>query len=254
MTDTIEKPTTKRASTKTVEPEAEGLPRNIIAIIPLIRTELGAISKDDEPTAGTKFKYRGHDEIVNKIVPLFNKYGVFTTVEDESVYYGGREAAGAKYQTAAVIRKAVRFYGPDGEYVTSTVIAESLDMGNKSTTQAQTYAYRIALTQTFTIPTGDPDPDSNAEDAPGAARTAPAAPPAQPKPTTAAPATEDELTPLRESIKAHLVAHGIEGKDPVLAEGKAFFNGREGFWANRAALTKWDNSLKSGEIPKTATN
>jgi hypothetical protein len=124
---------TKRAPRKTAE---EVLPQNIVGIIPLIRAELGVISKDDEPTAGTKFKYRGHDEIVNKIVPLFNKYGVFTTVEDESVYYGGREAGG-KYQTAAVIRKAVRFYGPDGSFVTSTVVAESLDMGNKARTTSR---------------------------------------------------------------------------------------------------------------------
>ena len=60
------------------------------------------------------------------------------------------------------------FWAPDGSSVTSTVVAESTDNGNKAVGQAQTYAERFAYTQTFTIPTGDADPDANAEDAPGA--------------------------------------------------------------------------------------
>jgi len=237
---------------KTVEPT---LPRNIVEIIPLIREELGAISKDKEATAGARFSYRGHDDIVNAIVPLFNKYGIFTTVEDEHLIYQGREAANNKWATAAVIRKAVTFWAPDGSSVTSTVVAESIDNGNKATGQAQTYAYRFALTQTFTIPTGEPDPDSLSGDFGTAgpkqepqARTQPQ------RPAATAPAADPEVEALKASIAAHLKEHGIEGKDAIVAAGKTFFNGRSGWENNKSALTKWDNALKSGEVPEKGGN
>lgn len=241
-----------RASRKATEPTEETLPRDIGTIIPLIREELGAIAKGQETEVGTRYKYRGHDEIINAIVPLMNKYGVYTTVEDELLKYKGRPAANNKWNTAAIISKRVTFWAPDGSSRTSTIVAESTDNGNKSVSQAQTYAERFAYTQTFTIPTGDADPDANAEDAPGA----PTAEPAPSRTQPAAPVTaaeSDEIVGLRDSIKAHLKEHGIEGKDPVLGAGLKFFNGREGFWENRGALTKWEKALKSGEIPEVAS-
>lgn len=257
MTDEItppaeEKPKRAVRTAKTAtEPE---LPRNIVAIIPLIREELGAISKDDEATAGARFKYRGHDQIVNAIVPLFNKYGVFTTVEDEHLVYQGREAANNKWATAAVISKKVTFWAPDGSNVTSTVVAESVDNGNKATGQAQTYAYRFALTQTFTIPTGEPDPDTLSGDF-GAADPKVEAPTRTQPQTPAAPAQADpEIATLRASIAEHLKAHGIEGGEAIRAAGKKFFNGRDGWENNKGALTKWEKELKSGSVPETGGN
>src|SRR6478735_7946750 len=212
---------------KTVEPT---LPRNIVEIIPLIREELGAISKDKEATAGARFSYRGHDDIVNAIVPLFNKYGIFTTVEDEHLIYQGREAANNKWATAAVIRKAVTFWAPDGSSVTSTVAAESIDNGNKATGQAQTYAYRFALTQTFTIPTGEPDPDSLSGDFGVAGETQAAPTRTQPQaPAAAAPAADPEVKALKDSIAAHLAEHGITERADIKAAGDRYFNGREGW-------------------------
>lgn len=240
MTDQIitdpeaEKATTKRA------PRAGALPKDIISIIPLIRQELGAIAKDDEPTVGTKYKYRGHDQIINAIVPLLNKYGVFTTVEDELLRYEGRPAANAKWNTAAVIRKVVTFWAPDGSSVSSTIVAESTDNGNKAVGQAQTYAERYAYTQTFTIPTGDADPDSNAEDAPGAPEAAPA------QPVQPAAVSSDAVKDLKGEIAKAYAAIGIP-KENIAERGTAFFNGREGWDQNATALTKLLAAINSGD-------
>lgn len=259
MTDQItppeEKPTRAPRAAKTPkEPEAPTLPRDIISIIPLIRQELGAISKDDEATAGAKFKYRGHDQIVNAIVPLFNRYGVFTTVEDEHLLYEGRPAANNKWATAALIRKRVTFHAPDGSSVSSTVVAESIDNGNKATGQAQTYAYRFALTQTFTIPTGEADPDSLSGDF-GTATEEPAAPARTQPQAAAAPAEKDpEVEALKLSIAEHLKAHGITDRAGIKAAGDRYFNGREGWTNNKGALTKWEKALKAGEVPETGGN
>lgn len=243
MTDEIVEPTEDkpaRAPRKTAA-KADALPQSIHAIIPLIREELGAISKDDEATAGAKFKYRGHDQIVNAIVPLFNKYGVFTTVEDEHLVYSGRPAANNKWATAAVISKRVTFHAPDGSSVSSTIVAESVDNGNKATSQAQTYAYRIALTQTFTIPTGEPDPDSTTGDF-GVGNSTPVAEPTQP---AVASAPVDEL---RARVKELFAARDITAKEEIQARGTKFFNGREGWEKTPAALNKLIKALEAGEM------
>lgn len=249
MTDSIETPTEEapKRAPRAAKTASETLPQSIIAIIPLIRAELGVIDKGEVTEVGTKFAYRGHDTIVNAIAPLFNKYGVFTTVEDESVFYGGRDVANSKYQTASVIRKAVRFYGPDGNFVTSTVVAESLDNGNKATTQAQTYAYRIALTQTFTIPTGDPDPDSNNEDSLGSAKAAPEPVKTQPANAVKAAPADDEIKALKGDIAILFRGRGVTDKDEIVARGTKFFHGREGWDSNVVALNKLKKALEDGE-------
>lgn len=243
MTDQIEAPTEEKTAPRTRTPKGPpALPQDIISIIPKIREDLGAIAKEDEPTAGTKYKYRGHDQIINAIVPLLNRYGVFTTVEDELLRYEGRAAANGKYVTAAVIRKVVTFWAPDGSSVSSAIVAESTDLGNKAVGQAQTYAERYAYTQTFTIPTGDPDPDSNAEDNPGAAE-APAAAPAQPKPVVAG---KDEVNALKQEIAASYAAIGVDASE-IPVRGTKFFNGREGWDANVTALKKLLSAIQAGD-------
>lgn len=247
MTDTIEAPevapTTKRAATK-----APPLPTSIFAIIPKIREDLGAISKDEETLVGTKYKYRGHDQIINAIVPLLNKYGVFTTVEDELLRYEGRAAANSKWNTAAVIRKKVTFWAPDGSSVTSTVVAESTDNGNKAVGQAQTYAERFAYTQTFTIPTGDADPDSNAEDAPGAPEPGTTQATAT-QPTRPAPAAtgDAEVESLKADITTLFKGRGVTDKDEIRKRGNKFFNGRENWTTQAVPLRKLKAALEAGE-------
>lgn len=244
MTDQIEAPTEEKAAPRTRAPKGPpALPRDIVSIIPKIREDLGAIAKEDEPTAGTKYKYRGHDQIINAIVPLLNRYGVFTTVEDELLRYEGRAAANGKYVTAAVIRKVVTFWAPDGSSVSSAIVAESTDLGNKAVGQAQTYAERYAYTQTFTIPTGEADPDSNAEDNPGAAE-APAAAPAQPQ---AAAPSDDEIKELKGEIAAAYRAIGITAKEDIQAHGTAYFNGREGWDKSATPLRKLLAAIQAGD-------
>ncbi len=236
--------TTTIADAPEVEATNEVLPKDIISIIPRIRKELGAIAKEDEPEFGTKFKYRGHDQIINAIVPLLNKYGVFTTVDDELLRYEGRAAANNKWNTAAVIRKTVTFWAPDGSSVTSTLVAESTDNGNKALSQAQTYAERYAYTQTFTIPTGDADPDSNAEDAPGAPEAVETVAPAQPAAKVVAP---EEIVMLWEEIKANFKVIGVTDKADAIARGTQFFKGRENWTDNPVALNKLLTALEAGD-------
>ena len=226
------------------KPRDASLPRDIGTIIPLIRKELGAISKNQETTGpGTKYSFRGHDQVVNAIVPLLNKYGVYTTVEDESLFYEGRNA-GNKYATASLLREAVTFWAPDGSNRTTTIVAESVDYGNKATGQASTYAYRLALTKTFTIPTGDPDPDEVAQEFDATSEPTHQAPPAQPK--TVAAGGEDQVKALKQEIAASYAAIGVDASE-IPVHGTKFFNGREGWDANVTALKKLLSAIQAGD-------
>lgn len=241
MTDQItapeEKPKRAPRAAKSVESEK---PTSIIAIIPLIREKLGAVAKDQTASAGARYAYRGHDQIVNAIVPLFNEYGIFTTVEDTLLEYEGRNS-GNKFVTAGVIAKRVTFHAPDGSSVSSTIVAESQDFGNKAVGQASTYAYRIALTQTFTIPTGEPDvEESNPE---YEATHAPVAPSQPPKST--APKAED-LTALQVEIGELFAGAGV-AKEEIRPRITKYFKGREGWDTNVTALTRVRDALKRGE-------
>lgn len=209
---TATKPRASRAKTAPEEAtEAEGaaLPTSIIHIIPLIRAEVGAIAKGQSTKSGPSYAYRSTDDIIDALAPLFSKYGVFTTVNDlehsmDSVVDGKRVT------TTVIIRKEVRFYGPDGQYVTSTVSGEGADFSDKATNKAGTYAYRVALVQTFTLPTGEKDEGGEyIEKAPNAKVAAAISSAARP---TAAPANAETLaiSNLRNAVKA---AAGIKGMD-----------------------------------------
>lgn len=242
MTDEIipeEKPA--RAPRKAANKE-DALPQSITAIIPLIRTELGVVGKGEESTSGTRYSYRGHDTLINAIAPLLNKYGVFTTVDDELLRYEGRASGNNKWVTTSVLRKAVTFHAPDGSSVTSTVIGESQDYSNKATNQSHSYSYRKAIEQTFTIPTGEADPDSERIEfeAPGAVPTQ-AANATQPT----APAS-NEVAELKLKVKELFEGRGV-AKEEIAARGTAYFNGREGWDKNVAPLRKLVKALENGE-------
>jgi hypothetical protein len=56
---------------------------------------------------------------------------------------------------------AVEYEWTDGESsITSQVIAEAIDSGDKGTSKAMSVAYRVAILQTLTLPTGERDPDA----------------------------------------------------------------------------------------------
>jgi hypothetical protein len=245
MTDQIETPTTEEKPTRAPRAaKAPALPQSIGKIIPLIRQELGSVGKDQKATGGgANYAYRGHDQIINAIVPLFDKYGVWVTVSDELIRYDGRNA-GTKYATHSVIREAVRFHAPDGSWAETTIVSESVDYGNKATGQAGTYAYRIAIEKTFTIPTNAPDPDAVNEEFPATAE-APVQPQAAAQPT-AGPAADAEVKALKQEIAAAYSAIGI-AKEEIPERGTAFFNGRAGWDTNLTALGKLLAAIQAGE-------
>jgi hypothetical protein len=168
-------------------------PLSIFQIIPKVREEVGVIRKDQQATGGARYSYRGTDSIINALAPVLNRYGVFTTVEDFDYVHEVTETASKRVLTTVTLRKRVRFYGPQGDFVESVVAGENSDYSDKATGGASTYAYRYALVQTFVLPTDEDDPDAKYVEKEPAARPAEA---------VATPSQSDELKAIQADLKA----------------------------------------------------
>lgn len=108
------------------------------------------------------FNFRGIDAVLNAVGPAFREHGVIALPRILSADYQQIEI-GAKRTLSGHVRLTVEytFTGPEGDALTCTVAAESMDSGDKATAKAMSVAYRTALLQVLCLPTDEPDPDSH---------------------------------------------------------------------------------------------
>jgi len=141
------------------KPKVEA-PANIYQLISKISSEAGAL----EPTskAGLPFPFRGVDGVVNHLSTLMQKYGVIVVPEVMEHVVTPREIGNRVVKTTTVVTK-FHFYAPDGTTVAATTAGLADDFGDRSTAQAQSVAFRIALLQTFTLPTQSPEPEQTGQ-------------------------------------------------------------------------------------------
>lgn len=135
---------------------------NIYQIISKIGEEAGALAP--EKTGGVPFAFRGVDGTVAHLVPHLRKYGVITVPEVVSQNVTQREVGNNKTITQTEVLTRFHFYAPDGTSVTATTAGLAQDYSDRSTSQAQSVAFRIALLQTFTLPTHDKEPEVAGEE------------------------------------------------------------------------------------------
>jgi len=150
---------------------------------PTIYETLGAVMRDvghvakREKNAAQNFNFRGIDAVINTVGPVFRQHGVVPIPIVESAEYD--EVSVGRNQTKmrqCTVRITYRFYGPAGDFVDSTVVAESMDSGDKATAKAHSVAYRTCLLQVLAIPTDEPDPDASSYERSPAAPAAPVGP------------------------------------------------------------------------------
>ena len=136
---------------------------NIFESISSIMGEIGAIGKNSKnQTQG--FMYRGIDAVMNAINPALTKYKVF--VVPEVLEQTREERTNTKGTTLiySIIRVKYTLYAEDGSSVSSVVIGEGMDSGDKATNKAMSIAFKYACFQVFCIPTEemvDPDMESH---------------------------------------------------------------------------------------------
>jgi hypothetical protein len=139
-------------------------PLNIFQIISKISEEAGALAKTMADGSGLKFAFRGIDGVINHLAPYFQKYGVVVIPAVVDKVTSTREIQGGKAITQTDLTVMFTFYAPDGSNVAAQTVGLAQDYADRSAAQAQSVALRVALLQTFFLPTQDREPEVAGED------------------------------------------------------------------------------------------
>lgn len=137
---------------------AVGMP-SIQVALNRAKTAIGAVRKDERNTV-QNFNFRGVDAVVNAAAPALNEHGIIVTPDVIAHTYDtvevGKNRTPMGHVTLVV---QYTFWGPGGDSVSTSVLAEAMDSGDKACAKAMSVAYRIALLQALNLPTDEPDPD-----------------------------------------------------------------------------------------------
>lgn len=176
-------PGSKLNTTTKGAPMSETPPTNIHEALSRAKVLVGVIGKDDE-NKQQGYAFRGIDAIVNKVGPVFSDLGIVIApvhrlISSESVVAGsgtkGYRVVIESTWTFSIhvdrlvdhdapaaneVAKGRGVLFPETSAITVQTLGESIDYSDKAINQAQTQSFKNALAQVLTIPTGEPDPDS----------------------------------------------------------------------------------------------
>ena len=136
--------------------------RKIYKAIADIMGEIGAIGKDRK-NQQQGFMYRGVEDVMNTLQPLFKKYGVFIVPEVMEHNREERQTKSGGNLIYSIMKIRHHFTADDGSEVVSTTIGEGMDSADKASNKAMSIAFKYACFQVFCIPTEemqDPDADT----------------------------------------------------------------------------------------------
>lgn len=136
---------------------------NIYESICGVMSEIGAIGKDKK-NQQQGFMYRGIDDVMNVLQPLFVKHKVFIVPEVLEHIREDRVSKQGSTLIYSICKIKYTFYAEDGTNITAVVVGEGMDSGDKATNKAMAIAMKYACFQAFCIPTEemvDPDKDGH---------------------------------------------------------------------------------------------
>lgn len=158
----------KMADAAEFELNGYGAPEGTPMIYTLIGKAMGdiqAIGKTSEATnmSGKKmYNFRGIDAVYNALNPVMAKYGLFITPEILEQTREERKSTNGNALIYSILKIRFTMYAPDGSYISSTLIGEGMDSGDKATNKAMSIAMKYFCFQVFMIPTEEmkqSDPD-----------------------------------------------------------------------------------------------
>lgn len=122
--------------------------------------ELAKTERHESPNA--RFMYRGIDALMNAVGPVLRKHRVLVIPAVRSASYRDVQTSSGKPAREVTVTVDYTIYGPAGDSIYGTSAGEAMDSGDKGTAKAMSVAYRVFLLQALTLPTDEPDPDSEA--------------------------------------------------------------------------------------------
>lgn len=154
-----------------------------------VMEEIGPIVKDQK-NLQQNYKYRGAEQIYNKLKPLLAAHGIIITPEILEMVRG-QEVVGSKGNAMMFTVLKIKYTftaADDGSSISAIVAGEGMDSGDKATNKAMTAAWKYAMIQCFNLATEDVE-DSDKTDPTGGKGLAPNNKPEQ------KPLPKKELTP-----------------------------------------------------------
>lgn len=144
---------------------------NIYQAINKIMEELPHIPKARRVDFGnTKYNFRGIDDIYQALQPLLIKHKVVSVpaariIHNEKIETSKTDPKSGEIRTSVTNRVVLEvvyvFYAEDGSQVSSAVISEGMDTGDKACNKAMSAAHKYALLQVFCIPTEEAKDSEN---------------------------------------------------------------------------------------------
>lgn len=128
--------------------------------------DVEAISKD-KVNPQQHFKYRGIDDVMNALFPVFQKHRLFLVPEVLEHHREDRQSKGGGNLVYSILKIRYSLFTDDGSHVSAVVIGEGMDSADKSSNKAMSVAMKYAIFQMFCIPTeemGNDDPDGYSPD------------------------------------------------------------------------------------------
>lgn len=163
---------------------------SVIQALNAVMKDVTSVGKDERNTQ-QGWSFRGIDATLDAVGPAFRRHGVVAMPQVLSFTHEVLEMGSKRTPMGHVIVHAIyRFYGPAGDSAEATVIGEAADAGDKACAKAMSVAFRTALLQVLSIPTGEPDPDSFSYE-----RSGPDSPAAQASRSTARRTAEQAREP-----------------------------------------------------------
>jgi hypothetical protein len=144
-------------------PDEYGKPLSIAAAMERVMNDVQAVRKGGmyDDNRGTKYPFRGIDDVVNAVGPVLRKHGVRVQTRLIKRELRDTKTAAGRDTREVLVEVEYTLKAPDGSCDVHVVPGESLDTSDKGTAKAMSVAYRILWLQALCIPTDDPDPDAS---------------------------------------------------------------------------------------------
>ena len=132
----------------------------IRALLSEASTLIGAVPKGEQQQ---NFRYRGIDQVIQAVSGPFRDLGIIVTPHVHKARYETVEVGRNRshMQSCRVTVDHTYQAATASDTLTTRVIAESMDSGDKAAAKAMSVALRISLLQTLMLPTHDRDPDAD---------------------------------------------------------------------------------------------
>lgn len=128
--------------------------KNVHAAVAAAAAAIGAVGKNQRMDGGgVKYKYRGLDDLMDAVHTALTQNGVTFAPHDIQMLDAMErttKSGSVQHHLRALV--TYRIYGPAGDFITATVLAEGTDTGDKAGNKLMSGALKYALGQVLSIP------------------------------------------------------------------------------------------------------